>query len=200
MSRRSTQYGLGRRGFACASAHGRAVGLVRSRHGPERRAVASPSDDATTDERPQGIPTSAIRAGVVSAGWNAHHPGSCDKGHPWGTAPRRIAPGGRARASAYLLFASRDEGRTGSRDPGTGGTRGSLHDAALHALESGGDRGRDSVVGQAARRSESRGKWRHSGHAIDENGKQLRQKVLVERATGIEPVSEAWEASVLPLY
>jgi hypothetical protein len=23
---------------------------------------------------------------------------------------------------------------------------------------------------------------------------------LVERATGIEPVSEAWEASVLPLY
>ena len=25
-------------------------------------------------------------------------------------------------------------------------------------------------------------------------------KRLVERATGIEPVSEAWEASVLPLY
>jgi integrase len=30
--------------------------------------------------------------------------------------------------------------------------------------------------------------------------KYLRGKELVERATGIEPVSEAWEASVLPLY
>ena len=26
------------------------------------------------------------------------------------------------------------------------------------------------------------------------------EEKLVERATGIEPVSEAWEASVLPLY
>ena len=30
--------------------------------------------------------------------------------------------------------------------------------------------------------------------------KRLIQQNLVERATGIEPVSEAWEASVLPLY
>jgi hypothetical protein len=30
--------------------------------------------------------------------------------------------------------------------------------------------------------------------------KVLTRKRLVERATGIEPVSEAWEASVLPLY
>ena len=27
-----------------------------------------------------------------------------------------------------------------------------------------------------------------------------RERILMERATGIEPVSEAWEASVLPLY
>ena len=30
--------------------------------------------------------------------------------------------------------------------------------------------------------------------------KRLTRQDLVERATGIEPVSEAWEASVLPLY
>ena len=35
---------------------------------------------------------------------------------------------------------------------------------------------------------------------IDVGRKYLRARQLVERATGIEPVSEAWEASVLPLY
>jgi hypothetical protein len=38
------------------------------------------------------------------------------------------------------------------------------------------------------------------GHADRVERKFLREKTLVERATGIEPVSEAWEASVLPLY
>jgi integrase len=57
--------------------------------------------------------------------------------------PRR-----RACATAHLLFAPRDESRAGSRDPGAGGPRGSLDDAALHALESGGNRRRDSVVGR----------------------------------------------------
>jgi hypothetical protein len=42
--------------------------------------------------------------------------------------------------------------------------------------------------------------WRHSGHASSGGRKYLRRQELVERATGIEPVSEAWEASVLPLY
>ena len=32
-----------------------------------------------------------------------------------------------------------------------------------------------------------------------QEGGQARSKIL-ERATGIEPVSEAWEASILPLY
>jgi hypothetical protein len=36
--------------------------------------------------------------------------------------------------------------------------------------------------------------------ARDEICKCLMGERLVERATGIEPVSEAWEASVLPLY
>jgi hypothetical protein len=38
------------------------------------------------------------------------------------------------------------------------------------------------------------------GHSRGRVRKYLRGKKLVERATGIEPVSEAWEASVLPLY
>ena len=41
----------------------------------------------------------------------------------------------------------RDEWRAGARDSGTGGAQGSLDDAAVHALESRGDRGRDPVVG-----------------------------------------------------
>src|SRR5712691_11292923 len=49
-----------------------------------------------------------------------------------------------------------------------------------NAPEPGGDRRRDSVVGHAARHSESRGTWRHCGHAIDENGKSLRRQMLVE--------------------
>jgi hypothetical protein len=32
------------------------------------------------------------------------------------------------------------------------------------------------------------------------NGSTCEERRLMERATGIEPVSEAWEASVLPLY
>ena len=38
------------------------------------------------------------------------------------------------------------------------------------------------------------------GDEIDETEKLLICRRLMERATGIEPVSEAWEASVLPLY
>ena len=38
------------------------------------------------------------------------------------------------------------------------------------------------------------------GDEIGEVWKCFIRKRLVERATGIEPVSEAWEASVLPLY
>jgi hypothetical protein len=87
-----------------------------------------------------------------------------------------------------------------ARDPGAGRSRGSHDDAALHALESRGDRRRDSLVGCAKWRSEPRTNWRHSGHPIAEIWKCLMGKDLVERATGIEPVSEAWEASVLPLY
>ena len=87
-----------------------------------------------------------------------------------------------------------------SGDSGAGRPCGSLDDTEVHASESGGDRGRDSVVEHAARHSESRRVWGHSGHAIHENVKYLRGKKLLERATGIEPVSEAWEASVLPLY
>ena len=41
---------------------------------------------------------------------------------------------------------------------------------------------------------------RHWGDEIGEVRKRLIRNGLVERATGIEPVSEAWEASVLPLY
>ena len=52
-----------------------------------------------------------------------------------------------APTASYLLFASGDEGCASARDPGTGGTRGFVHDAALHALEPGGHRGRDSVAG-----------------------------------------------------
>ncbi len=93
--------------------------------------------------------------GVVSAGWNAHHARSGDQGDPWSTARRRVAPGRRARATAYLLFASGDEGRAGSRDSGAGRTRGSVHDATLHALESGGDGRRDPVARRATIRCRS---------------------------------------------
>ena len=59
----------------------------------------------------------------------------------------RVSEAGCSRVAAYLLFASGDEGRASSRDPGTGRTRGSVDDAALHAPESGGDGRRDSVAG-----------------------------------------------------
>jgi hypothetical protein len=106
------------------------------------------------------------------------------------------------------------------------------------------DRGRYSDVGHAARCSESRGMWRHSGCgmvgppsplrgsggqlcrlttsppevrlracAVRRDSRRKPKRSLacqavalrkgerrLERATGIEPVSEAWEASVLPLY
>ena len=42
--------------------------------------------------------------------------------------------------------------------------------------------------------------WQHDGNGTHELWKCFLEKGLVERATGIEPVSEAWEASVLPLY
>lgn len=42
--------------------------------------------------------------------------------------------------------------------------------------------------------------WRHSGDGLRAVWNCLMSEKLVERATGIEPVSEAWEASVLPLY
>jgi hypothetical protein len=42
--------------------------------------------------------------------------------------------------------------------------------------------------------------WQHDGNETGEIWKCLIRNGLVERATGIGPVSEAWEASVLPLY
>ena len=95
-------------------------------------------------------------AGVVFAGWNADHARSGHQGHPRRAARGGIAASGRARVAAHVLFASGDEGRAGTCDPGTGRPRGSVHDAALHAPESGGDRRRDSVVGWAPSTSRSR--------------------------------------------
>jgi len=45
------------------------VRLVRSRDGPERRAVSSPSNDPAAGKRTQGIPASAVGAGLVFARW-----------------------------------------------------------------------------------------------------------------------------------
>jgi integrase len=51
--------------------------------------------------------------------------------------------------AAFVLFASRDARRTCACDPGARRASGSDHDAAVHALESRGDRGRDPVGGSA---------------------------------------------------
>jgi hypothetical protein len=126
---------------------------------------------AAVDACAQVIPASAVRIGscVCPMVRRAHGPGS--SGDPWRAACGGIAACRRPRVAAHLLFASRDEGRSSPCDSRTGGTRGPLDDAALHALESGRDRGRDSVVGRAEWRS-GRGKnWRHSGHAIVESEK-----------------------------
>jgi AAA domain/Phage integrase family len=82
--------------------------------------------------------------------------------------------GGLSEAGVHVLrhtfcSAPGDARRAGARDPGAGGTRGSVDDAAIHAPEYGGDRRRDSVVGRASGRPRKRRKfWRHSGHAIGE--------------------------------
>ena len=68
------------------------------------------------------------------------------------------------------------------------------------ASESGGDGRRDPVAGRATIRHR---KCRKFGDILDTRSARpevIEREELVERATGIEPVSEAWEASVLPLY
>ena len=58
----------------------------------------------------------------------------------------------------HVLFASGDAWRAREGDPGTGRTPGPGHDAALHALESGGARCRDSVA-----RNGNGIPWRNTG-------------------------------------
>jgi hypothetical protein len=117
-----------------------------------------------------------------------------------GSACRRHRAG-RAHPAAHVLFAPGDAWRAGEGHPGARRTCVPLDDPALHAPESGGDRRRDPVARRTRIRRVKRGKiWRYFGHAEGVDRKFLRERKLVERATGIEPVSEAWEASVLPLY
>ena len=72
-----------------------------------------------------------------------------------------IDAGGRAHPAAHVLFAPGDEGRAGAGHPGARRPRGPVHDAALHAPESGGDGRRDPVARRttiaAAKRSKECG-------------------------------------------
>ena len=89
---------------------------------------------------------------VVSAARRTDHTRPGHQGHPRGATRRGIVAQGRARAATHPLFAPGHEGWTSSRNSGAGRPRGSVHDAALQALESGCNRRRDVVVGHASGR------------------------------------------------
>jgi len=130
---------LARRGSADTAAHGTAVRLARARDGAERRSDSSSPDDTAVDGGPQTGAASAIGSRAVSAGRCADHARPRDQSDPKCATRRGRQRGGRSRAAAHVLFASRDEGRTRSCDSRLGRTRGSHDDAALYAPESGGD-------------------------------------------------------------
>ena len=118
----------------------------------------------------------------------AHHARSCDQSRPRRSAGRPHRAG-RAHPAAHVLFAPGDEGCACKGYPGVGRPRGPVHDAALHASESGGNGRRDPVARwTTVRLRKCRKVWRHSGHARGRGQKYFSEKELVERATGIEPV------------
>jgi hypothetical protein len=148
----------------------------------------------------KAAPASPLGSRVVRVRRRADHPRSRDQSRSRGAARRRHRAG-RAHPAAHVLFAPGDAGRAGAGDPGTRRPRGSLDDAALHAPESGGHGRRDPVARRTRIRRGKRGKnRRYLDTRKASNGSTCEERRLMERATGIEPVSEAWEASVLPLY
>ena len=80
------------------------------------------------------------------ARWDGEHASPGHQGDPERATCGGIAQRGCARVAAHFLFTFGDAGCTGSRDSGTGWTRGSLDDATLHALESRGNGRRDPVA------------------------------------------------------
>jgi hypothetical protein len=145
-TRRDAGGGVDRRRSRTSQAHGAAVRLARTCHRAQQWAVTVSAADAAACRRTQKPTASAVVACVVSAGRITDAARPCDQSHSRGTAHRGLDARGCSHSAAHVLFAPGDERSAGACDTGVGVTRGPDHHPALYALESGGDRRRDSAA------------------------------------------------------
>src|SRR4030095_7046873 len=120
--------------------------------------VAVCANDDTTHDCAKGPPAFAVAVRDASAGRLAvdARPGTGPR--PESGAAGAARDGWCAPAPTHVLFASGDAGCAGPCHSGARRASGSLDDAAVHALESRGDRRRDSAAGAAGARPKF---WRH---------------------------------------
>ena len=140
----------------------------------------------------RALVTGYVAGGSFAASCDASRRGGGLLGRLGGGAAGRTAGEGPEergpRAAAHVLLAPGDAGCSDASDSGTGRTCQPLDHAALHAPQSGCDRGGDSAPGSAVSRSQS---WRHCGDGQWPSRKCLSSGKLMVDRMGLEPTASA---------